>query len=302
MLVLPVPPAETQVRVWTVTDLYYLWAKPEELVGDDARVCETCNGQLTSHVQQRRVSSRPNVLVVQVRRTVAGSSDVLRHPVRVEEELSLPDVGTFELAGVVYHSGQTFGSGHYTCASRGPDRQFWRYDDEVSRPTAVDIGRLLPRSVYVLVYTRPAGVTVFAGAGEVPGAGSGATEERRAGALGTAVSAAVVANKTEVVVSSVASEVRSAAVAESPAKRRRVSPKTSAEETQDEVAGISADGERPARASTPDGTAAGAPSVDVSGGHHAGSDVAAREEHAAAAEARALASQGRGIGNLERLR
>jgi ubiquitin C-terminal hydrolase len=50
MLVLPVPPADPQVRFWTVTDLYYLWAKPEELVGDDARVYETCNGQLTSHV------------------------------------------------------------------------------------------------------------------------------------------------------------------------------------------------------------------------------------------------------------
>ena len=72
---------------------------------------------------------------------------MLRHPVLAEEELSLPDVGTFELAGVVYHSGQTFRSGRYTCASRGPDRQFWRYDDEVSRRSAVDIGRFLSRSV-----------------------------------------------------------------------------------------------------------------------------------------------------------
>ena len=29
VLVLPVPPAEPQDRVWTVTDLYFLWAKPE---------------------------------------------------------------------------------------------------------------------------------------------------------------------------------------------------------------------------------------------------------------------------------
>ena len=113
-----------------------------------------------------------------------------------------------------------------------------------------------------------------------------------------AAPALLVSLETEVAVSRAASEVRFGAVAESPAKRRRVSPKTSAEEMQDEVAGISADGERPARASTSDGTAPGAPSVVVSGGHVAGSDVAATEQNAAAAEVRALASQGRGVGNL----
>ena len=80
-----------------------------------------------------------------------------------EEEFSLPDVGTFELAGVVYHSGRNLMSGRYTCASRGPDRQFWRYEDAAARRSAVDVGRLLPRSVYVLVYTRPFGAAVFAG-------------------------------------------------------------------------------------------------------------------------------------------
>ena len=76
-----------------------LWAKPEERAGDNAVVCRTCKGQRTSQVQQRRVSSRSNVLVVQVRRTAVQDGDVLRHRVLAEEEVSLPDVGTFELAG-----------------------------------------------------------------------------------------------------------------------------------------------------------------------------------------------------------
>ena len=117
VLVLPVPPAEPQDRVWTVTDLYFLWAKPEERVGDDAVECSICGGQRTSHVQQRRVASRPNVLIVQVRRTVAHDSDVLRHRVLAEEEFSLPDVGAFELAGVVYHSGRNLTSGRCPCTS-----------------------------------------------------------------------------------------------------------------------------------------------------------------------------------------
>ena len=221
---LPVPPADPHVRGWTVTDLYYLWAKPEELVGDDAVECQTCGGERTSHVQQRRVSSRPNVLVVQVRRTLGGSSDVLRHPVFAEEELSLPGVGNFELAGVVYHSGQTFRSGRYTCASRGPDRHFWRYDGEVSRRSVVEIGCLLPRSVYVLVYTRPAGVAVCAGMGEMPGVSSGGPEEKRGEPARAAVGGAAAAgDDVKVGASGVASAVMSGVRAESPVKRRRLS-------------------------------------------------------------------------------
>ena len=75
----------------------------------------------------------------------------------------MPDVGTFELAAVVYHSGRTLVDGRYTCACRGPDKQFWRYEGSSARRSLVDIGCLLPRCVYVLIYTRPSGAAVFAG-------------------------------------------------------------------------------------------------------------------------------------------
>ena len=139
---LPLPPEDQESRSWTVTDLYFLWASPESLEGGDAVVCEPCGEQRTAHVQQRRVASRPNVLVVQVRRTVEESRDALRHPVLVEEELSLPGVGAFELAGVVYHRGPRVTSGHYTSVSRGPDGMFWRFDDESVWRSALEIGRV----------------------------------------------------------------------------------------------------------------------------------------------------------------
>ena len=179
VLVLPVPPADERERPWTVTDLYFLWARPQELVGEDAVECSACGGQRTSHVQQCRVRSRPNVLIVQVRRTVAGSSDALRHLVFAEEEVSLPDVGSFELTGVVYHSGRGVTSGQYTCACRGPDRQFWRYDKNKAWRSPSEIGRLLPRSVYVLVYTRPRGVAVFSGMCEIAGSDNGPAPARQ---------------------------------------------------------------------------------------------------------------------------
>ena len=169
VLVLPVPPQDQERHAWTVTDLYFLWASREDLAGEDAVVCEPCGKVRTAHVQQRRIHSRPNILIVQVRRTRQEDSDALRHSVVAEEELSLPGVGSFELASVVYHSGRRVTSGHYTCVSRGADGTFWRFDDEVVRRLALDVGRLLTRSVYVLIYTRPGGAAVFAGMGSLSG-------------------------------------------------------------------------------------------------------------------------------------
>ena len=113
------------------------------------------------------MNSRPNVLVVHVCRTLGGSGDVLRHPVLVEEEISLPDVGSFELSGVVYHSGRSVARPHYSCVSRGPERQFRRHDDKAAWRLPSDVGRVLPRSVYVMVYTRLKGIAGFAGMREL---------------------------------------------------------------------------------------------------------------------------------------
>ena len=56
---------------------------------------------------------------------------------------------------------------------------FWRYDGAVARRLVVDVGRLLTRSVYVLVYTRPFGAAVFAGMKSPQGGEAGRDERTR---------------------------------------------------------------------------------------------------------------------------
>ena len=319
VLVLPVPPVDERGRPWTVTDLYYLWAKPEDLVGDAAEECRTCGGQRTSHVRQRRMNSRPNVVVVHVRRTVGGSSDVLRHPVLAEEEVSLPDVGSFELSGVVYHSGRTATRPHYSCVSRGPDRQFWRYDDKAAWRFPSDVGRLLPRSVYMLVYTRPMGVAGFAGMGEVAGPESlppgtqrsrqAASEEKRTVAVPSAESPVRrrLARKTSVEDRQVPTPanplLREATTPERAAKARRLGEAAQEEALEDILMDAVGRPSKPPRVGgagveeSIDGDP-GASCADASGGHRVGSIATVREQQAAAAEARALATQTRGVGDV----
>ena len=119
------------------------------------------------HEKQVRILKAPNVFAIQVSRVEDERRDVVRHAVVPEEELYLPGVGQFELAGVVYHTGRRPTSGHYHCACRGPDRMFWRGNDMQFTRATMDIERILPKQVYVLVYTRPRGAAVFAGMGDV---------------------------------------------------------------------------------------------------------------------------------------
>ena len=132
----------------------------------NAAVCDKCAGAKTTHEKQVRICKAPNILVVQVRRVEDEQHDVIRHAVVPEEDLSLPGLGQYELAGVVYHSGQRPTSGHYTCACRGPDRMFWRADDSHFLRATLDVERTLLKQVYSFVYTRPRGTAVFKGMGD----------------------------------------------------------------------------------------------------------------------------------------
>ena len=153
MLVLPLPDERSDAV--TVFDLYLRYCRGVT----KAVNCQRC-GCLTDHSSQRRMVTRPNVLVVQARRTLAGDGSVWRHRVRPEARLELRGVGAMELCAVVYHSGVSVDSGHYTCACRGPDGMFWLFDDVTRGDTGcrrlpIDIEQVLQKSVYVLVYVRP---------------------------------------------------------------------------------------------------------------------------------------------------
>ena len=166
-LKLPLPTAQQRVHAMTVTELYYRWASLETVSDDNAIKCENCMGRKTPHEKQMRICSAPNILAIQVNRVENEQEDVVRHAVIPEEDMSLPGLGQFELAGVVYHSGKRPTSGHYTCACRGTDRMFWRANDRDFTRATLDVERILPKQVYVLVYTRPRGAAVFNGMGVV---------------------------------------------------------------------------------------------------------------------------------------
>ena len=69
----------------------------------------------------------------------------------------MPGWPRMTLCGVVYHSGQTVRTGHYTAACRGSGGRYWMYDD-VGRQSAVlinqDISTVMPTQVHVLMYCR----------------------------------------------------------------------------------------------------------------------------------------------------
>ncbi|MCP4742448.1 MAG: hypothetical protein GY871_09540, partial [Actinomycetales bacterium] len=125
--------------------------------------CASC-GRRENQVQ-RRLASRPNVLLVHVRREKDdGDGSVSRHAVEIAEHLDLGDVSGLELVGVVYHTGSSLAGGRYTCACRAPDGGFFYFDDFCpGRRVTVDISQVLKACAYLLVYTRARGVAEFAG-------------------------------------------------------------------------------------------------------------------------------------------
>ena len=94
--------------------------------------CDGCKRD-TVHVEQSRICSVPNVLVVQVSRQNDAGGRLVREPVSVKERLMLPGLGAMSLVGVIYHSGPTVHVGHYTCLCHGPGGRFWYYDDDHPR-------------------------------------------------------------------------------------------------------------------------------------------------------------------------
>ena len=120
------------------------------------------------------------------------------------QELSLPGLGQFELAGVVYHSGRKPTSGHYTCACRGPDRMFWRANDKSFTRATLDVERILPKQVYLAMYTKPRGSAVFCGMGDggsAPACSNASASSSIGGAQdvreGCSVEAALASSSTE---------------------------------------------------------------------------------------------------------
>ncbi len=159
VLRLPNPGAAEKRRVWTVTELYYLCARPTALTDV---VCGTC-GKRAKHTEQSRRMSQPNVLLLRVERRVGGNAAGLtRHAVQPETVLTLPGHDRYELSAVVYHQGARAEAGYCYCVAQAHDGKWWRLDDVSARPFRDDVERSQLRSVHLLVYTRPRGQARFA--------------------------------------------------------------------------------------------------------------------------------------------
>ena len=175
-LVMPVLPADWPTRV-RVTDLYCESCK----IKADTTLAK-CNGvcaAVTAHRVQARAVTTPNVLLVQVQRPSA-EGNLHKFNVDIEDLLQLPGMDALELAAVVYHDGTNVSTGHYWCVCRNVDGHFWRFDDAKvpSRCFSKDL-RTKERDVYMLVYTRPRGGSVFAGASSDQSRHSGSHEGDR---------------------------------------------------------------------------------------------------------------------------
>jgi hypothetical protein len=170
MLSLPVPKSSEEDVVTCVTDLYTESCKMQQCATD--WFCRECRKK-QEHSMQSRVVSMPNVFLVQVPRFDEQGKQ-RKFKLDVEEELSLPALGTLQLFGVVYYDGREFGmkDGQYFCLCRGPDWQFWTFDGRgrPSRPRE-HISHSKRDCSCLLVYTRPEGECMFGGALSLSGKG-----------------------------------------------------------------------------------------------------------------------------------
>ena len=157
----------------TIREMYLDYCGPDRAEGVSALECGAC-GARTDHDKQCRVVTAPNVLLVQVRRNpegveraersqiiegkdgnLVGQGQLVRHPVGVEEHLSLPGGVEMDLVGVVYHNGRTLEEGHYTCLCRGPGGRFWYVNDDYPvQKRGEEAAHIKPREVYLVVYVK----------------------------------------------------------------------------------------------------------------------------------------------------
>ena len=115
------PAPEGSVDVASLTDLYLQrCASREVLARCNSRKCGAVERE---HDEQSRLSHLPEVLLVQLRRAGTRAS----YPFAPEEHVSFAKCGSAELVAVVYETKAANGSRRFSCASRGPDGEFWLF-------------------------------------------------------------------------------------------------------------------------------------------------------------------------------
>lgn len=132
----------------------------EILDGQNKYSCPKCK-HLSKAVKQMLVSRLPNVLAIQLKRFAFG-----KHGMKIDNNISYPSrldmsqyvaqpsesTDTYQLYGVLVHSGHSLHSGHYYCYVRCPSGAWVCCDD--SSVTQVSEKRVLEQKAYMLFYCR----------------------------------------------------------------------------------------------------------------------------------------------------
>ena len=145
---LPAPSADAACSR-SLYDAYLAYCAPDTVVKAPCRACL----EEQPHRVQRRLVTLPEVLILQVLRAREGGA-LARYPFCVDEQASLPSLGSMHLAAIMFHFGRGRETGHYTCACRGPDGGFWYFDDAREPLPLRSVVGFFENNVDALVYTK----------------------------------------------------------------------------------------------------------------------------------------------------
>lgn len=144
-LTLPVSKEGKKSLLWSIRQLCSV---PERMKGRNKYSCETCN-RFTEADRRQFLDKIPETLILHLNRSSRGATKVGAH-VQAPMQLRLdswsasdgaPAAAEYELAAMVFHSGYSASSGHYTCYAKSPinlpgnktRKQWTLYDDDSVR-------------------------------------------------------------------------------------------------------------------------------------------------------------------------
>lgn len=123
--------------------------------------CESCKDKASKKKRVLLISHAPDILAVQLKRfDYNGTKDSSYVGINTSFDLGRfrdPDNHgrlCYELSAVIKHAG-TSGFGHYTCSAKGPDGNWYNFNDRsISKSSAAEATGKGPFTPYILYYQR----------------------------------------------------------------------------------------------------------------------------------------------------
>ncbi|KAG9132750.1 hypothetical protein Leryth_014022 [Lithospermum erythrorhizon] len=152
---------EIQGNIGTLEEALRQYTSVETLDGDNKYRCDWCKSYEKAK-KKLKVLEAPNVLTIALKRYQSGEFGKLNKTIQFPEILNLAPYicGTsdkspiYGLYGVIVHldTMNAAFSGHYVCYVKNTQNQWFMVDDSVVKK--VDIGKVLTKDAYMLLYAR----------------------------------------------------------------------------------------------------------------------------------------------------